>query len=240
MSNSNQNDIKISIIVPVFNEKETILKIIDKIFSSFSTSQISFNIIIVDDGSTDGTREILALSEIFKSQFIKVVLHDSNQGKGSAIHSALKHCKGDFTIIQDADLEYNPNDILKMYKYAFSNNLLALYGTRNFGNNKHGAFMFYWGGLIVTYVCNVLFKQNLTDEATCYKLINTDLLKSFNLKEKGFAFCPEVTAYLSKKDIKIKEIPINYLPRSTEEGKKINWRDGLYAIWTLIKIKIKV
>ena len=229
----------LTVIIPVYNEQKTITTLLEKLFSILKNSRLTYQVIIVDDGSTDDTKKILRKFQNEKKTSCpyELILHEKNQGKGAAIHSAIKKANGQYTIIQDADMEYNPSDIIGLYNHAKEKNLRVIYGSRNKGNNKRGTFIFYWGGRLVTFFTNLLFRQKLTDEATCYKLIDTKLLQSFPLKEKGFAFCPEVTACLAKEKIRIEEIPISYSPRSKEQGKKINWRDGLKAISTLFLIR---
>ncbi|MFA7244901.1 MAG: glycosyltransferase family 2 protein [Candidatus Magasanikbacteria bacterium] len=232
-------NIDISVIVPVYNEEKTLLLLLDKLFVSLEKSGLMYQVIAVDDGSSDKSINILLdyQKQINNLENFKVILHEKNQGKGGAIHTGLKESVGEYTIIQDADLEYDPDDIIRLYKYAKNENLPVVYGSRNKENNKRGTFFFYWGGKLVTYVANFLFGQKMTDEATCYKLIATKKLQSMPLCEKGFAFCPEVTSYLAKDGIKIPEIAISYNPRSKDEGKKINWRDGVVAIWTLLRLR---
>lgn len=223
---------KLSIIMPIYNERETLEKIVEKV----QTVPIKKEIIMVDDGSTDGTREIL--KEYENVQNIKVIYHTKNMGKGTAIRTAIKYITGDIVIIQDADLEYDPNDYLNLVKPIQNKDAKVIYGSRALNpENKHSYNRYLLGGKLVTFVANILYSQRLTDEPTCYKVFDTKLLKSIFLKCKRFEFCPEVTAKIAKKGIKIKEIPINYYPRNFKEGKKIKWYDGLEAIWTLIKYK---
>jgi len=225
---------RLSIIIPVYNEKNTILKILSKIDGVF-LGDIEKEIIVVDDGSDDGTREIL---NNLTGKY-KIIFHEKNQGKGMAIRTGLKYTSGDWIIIQDADLEYDPNDYIKLLNFAKENNAQAVYGSRT-SNLKRGVMsglIYALGGLFVTFLTNILYKTNLTDEATCYKLFKTDLIKNIPLNCERFEFCPEITAKVAKRGIKIFEIPINYYPRHKKEGKKINWKDGLEAIWTLIKYK---
>lgn len=222
---------KLSVIMPVYNEKKTILEIIEKV------QQVAINkeIIIVDDCSTDGTREIL---KTVKADNIKLILHEANAGKGRAIRTGLAHVSGEITIIQDGDLEYDPNDYIKLIKPIQEKRHRVIYGSRFLlKENKHSHIQYLIGGQLVTFITNILFGQKLTDEPTCYKVFESQLLKSINLKCERFEFCPEVTAKVAKKGIKIKEIPINYYPRKMHEGKKIRWYDGAEAIWTLLKYR---
>jgi glycosyltransferase involved in cell wall biosynthesis len=227
---------KLSIIIPVFNEKKTILEILKKI-EKVNLANLNFEkeIIIVDDGSTDGTREIL---ENLKEKY-KIVFHDKNQGKGMAIRTALERVSGDFVIIQDADLEYDPQNYLKLLKFALENKAEVVYGSRRLNpqNKQYSDPFFFLGGIVLSWLANFLYNIKITDEPTCYKLFKTETLKSIPLKCQRFEFCPEVTAKIAKRKIKIYEVPISYYPRHKKEGKKINWRDGFQAIWTLIKYR---
>ncbi|MCM8785901.1 MAG: glycosyltransferase family 2 protein [Candidatus Omnitrophica bacterium] len=221
---------RLSVIIPVYNEKLTILKVIEKV----KNVPILKEIIIVDDGSTDGTTEIL---KNIKDERIKVIFKEKNQGKGSAIREGLKIAKGDIIVIQDADLEYNPNDWLKMIELMEKQNVEVVYGSRLLGKNKKSSFLFYLGGRALSLIANILYNARITDEPTCYKMFKKDVINSIDLKCKGFEFCPEVTAKIKKKGYKIYEVPISYNPRSIKEGKKIRLKDFFIAVWTLIKYR---
>ena len=225
----------LSIIILIFNEKKTILEILKKI-ETVNLSDLGFEkeIIIVDDGSTDGTREILdGLSNKYK-----IIYHSKNQGKGAAIRTGLGKVSGDYIIIQDADLEYDPEDYKKLLDCALKNNAKVVYGSRRLNpKNRYSNFSFYLGGIFLTWIVNILYGIKITDESTCYKLFKTETLKGIKLNCKRFEFCPEVTAKLAKRGIKIYEVPISYYSRTKVEGKKIKWRDGFQAIWVLIKYK---
>lgn len=226
---------KLSIIVPVFNEEKTVGEIIKKI--SLASLSIEKEIIIVNDGSIDNTEKIIKKLE---SQYKFILLkHDKNQGKGAAIISGLARATGEFVIMQDADLEYNPEDYQKLLDPLIAGKTQVVYGSRNLKKNKRANTTFYLGGKLVTFVANLLYGLNITDEPTCYKVFKRDILNSLHLRSRGFEFCPEVTAKISKRGIKIIEIPISYNPRSKLDGKKIKWEDGLKAVWTLIKYKFK-
>tara|TARA_B100000795_G_C22728514_1_gene410429 strand:+ start:162 stop:866 length:705 start_codon:yes stop_codon:yes gene_type:complete len=229
---------ELSIIIPVFNEKNTILSIIDKI----NKLNINKQIIVVDDFSTDGTKEILKNNN---NKMGLLLFHNKNLGKGAAIQSAQKYIKGHYTIIQDADLEYDPNDYYPLLDFIKKNNLKVLYGSRvlpqesinkkrvqNFSNSFR-----IFGNYLLTLINNIINKQKLTDAHTCYKLFDSKLFKSIKLEELGFAFCPEITTKLSKMNIKIKEIPINYTGRSYKEGKKISTIDGIKALFAILKYR---
>lgn len=221
---------KLSIIIPVYNEKSTIRAVIDAVTSI----PVEKEIIVVDDGSTDGTKD--ALEEIKKKrEDVKVIFLAENMGKGFAIRMAIPEITGDFAVIQDADLEYNPMDLIKMMRVLEERNADVVYGSRVLGKNPKSSFSFYLGGRFLSFLTNILYRTSITDEPTCYKMFKSDLLKSLDLECVGFEFCPEVTAKIAKRGIKILEVPIRYNPRTRKEGKKIRWKDGLIAIWTLIK-----
>ena len=228
---------KLTVIIPVYNEINSIDILLKKVLET----NIKKQIIIVDDFSTDGTRE--KILENFKDKIDHIILHDYNQGKGAAIKSAQKLVNGEYTIIQDADLEYDPNQYEFFLKEIENNNYKAIYGSRvlkkdkflNVQNFSHKIRI--WGNIFLTFISNKINNQNLTDAHTCYKLLDSKLFKSLILKEKGFSFCPEVTTKLSKLGIKIYEIPINYEGRTYKEGKKIKAIDGLKAIYALIRYR---
>lgn len=225
----------LSIIIPVYNEKKTIFEILKKI-DEVDLEPLAFKkeIIIVDDASTDGTKEALNLLE----GKCRIVYHQKNQGKGAAIKSGLKYVRGDYVIIQDADLEYDPRDYRKLLDCALKNDAQVVYGSRRLNSeNRYSHYSFYLGGIFLNWAANIIYGLKITDESTGYKLFKADFLKSIPLKSQRFEFCPEVTAKIAKRRVKIYEVPINYFPRHTSEGKKIKWRDGLTAIWTLIKYK---
>jgi len=225
----------LSVLIPIYNEKNTILEILKRI-DSVDLGDISFKkeIILVDDGSTDGTRDILKGLE----NEYKIIYHSKNQGKGAAIKTGLNHVLGDYVIIQDADLEYDPKDYRKLLETALKNNAEVVYGSRRLKpQNKYSHISFYLGGLLLTWLTKILYGIEITDESTCYKLFKTETIKTIPLKCERFEFCPEITAKIAKRKIKIYEVPINYYPRHKKEGKKIKWRDGIEAVWVLIKNK---
>jgi glycosyltransferase involved in cell wall biosynthesis len=221
---------KLSVIIPVYNEKETILKILDKV----QKVPIEKEIIIIDDGSNDGTTEIL---KGIKEENIKIIFKDKNDGKGSAIREGLKYVTGEIIVIQDADLEYEPMDWIKMVELIEKKDVDVVYGSRVLGKGKKSSFFFYLGGRILSIISNILYNAQITDEPTCYKMFKKNVIESINLKCKRFEFCPEFTAKVRKKGYKIYEVPISYNPRTIKEGKKIKLKDGIIAIWTLIKYR---
>jgi len=219
---------KLAVIIPVYNEVRTIAEIIKRV----KAVPIDKEIIVVDDGSNDGTGEIIK-----QTAGLKFVQHKVNTGKGSAIRTGLELATAEVVIIQDADLEYDPKDYLKLIKPIEDCLCQVVYGSRNLSGNKSSKKIYKWGGFFLSYLSNFLYNIKITDEPTCYKMMKTDLLKSLELKAERFEFCPEVTAKLGKRKYKIIEVPISYNPRRHSAGKKIRPKDGLVAIWTLIKYK---
>ena len=228
---------QLTVIIPVFNEINSIEQLLIKVLNN----KIDKQIIVVDDHSSDGTRELLINK--FKNTVDKIIFHQKNLGKGAAIKSAQKHILGKYTIIQDADLEYDPADYLSLVNEAEKNQFQAVYGSRVLNKNMHTNIKNFshqiriWGNIFLTFLSNKINNQKLTDAHTCYKLFDSTLFKSINLKENDFSFCPEITTKLSNKNIIIKEVPINYKGRTYDEGKKIKSSDGLKAIFVLFKYK---
>ena len=231
---------KLSIIIPVFNEVNTIEKIINKIHSQ---SIKNFEIIVVDDCSTDGTREILKSK--LRDKIKKIIYHKKNNGKGSAIITAKNYIKGDIVIIQDADLEYDPQDYKKLIFPILKKKTRVVYGTRVKKNKRYNSKNFIslsriFFNHILTIFSNIVNKQNLTDAHTCYKTFESKLFKKIKLEEEDFAFCPEVTSKISKLNEKILEVPINYKGRSKAQGKKIGLIDGFRAIYVIVKYRFQI
>lgn len=224
---------KLSIIIPVFNEKKTLLEILKRI-EKVKIPKVTKEIVLVDDFSTDGTREIL---KSLKDRY-GVYFHKKNLGKGAAIRTALKHTKGDIVIIQDADLEYNPQDYLKLVKPILAGKASVVYGSRALmKSNPASSLLFRWGGWVVCQTTNLLYGSNLTDVNCCYKVFKREVINQIKLEGNRFEFCEEVTAKVLKKKYKIEEVAVKYFPRSLADGKKIRWRDGFSAIKTLIKYR---
>tara|TARA_B100000989_G_scaffold232448_1_gene179217 strand:- start:926 stop:1627 length:702 start_codon:yes stop_codon:yes gene_type:complete len=228
---------KLTIIIPVYNEIKTVVTLINKVL----LSDVKKQVIVVDDFSTDGTRELILKN--FKNKVDKIILHEKNYGKGAAIISAKKFIYGDYVIIQDADLEYDPDQYYLFINEVKNRNIDALYGSRVLKKDKFNNVQNFshkiriWGNIFLTFVSNIINRQQLTDAHTCYKMIRSEIFKSINLTEKGFSFCPELNTKLSNLGIKIYEIPINYNGRTYQDGKKITAFDGLRAIITIIKFK---
>jgi glycosyltransferase involved in cell wall biosynthesis len=223
----------LSVIVPVYNEEQTLARLLDRLLALTLPVQI----IAVDDGSTDSSPAIL---EDYRDRHNIVYLrHTENHGKGAAIVTGLRAAEGVYTVIQDADLEYDPNDIVAMYNTARRHNADAVFGSRIMNPSSGISYRrFYWGGKFLTFLANLLYGVNISDESTCYKLVRTELMKSLNLQCRRFEFCPELVAKLGKRKVRIFEIPIKYSPRKLQEGKKIRWHDGLHAIWTLVRHRL--
>ena len=197
---------------------------------------IPLELVIVDDASTDGTRDIL--KEYEGKPNIQVYYHEKNKGKAGAIKTGIPHTTGDIISIQDGDLETNPNDFVHLTEPIKKGEAQVVYGSRYYGGDEKSLYSAYkFGARFLSVVVNVLYNQNITDEATCYKVFRADILKQIPLVYDRFEFCPEVTAKVSKMGYKIKELPMNYYPRSFEEGKKMNWRDGVKALWVLVKYR---
>ena len=237
----NKETFKLSIIIPCYNEKSTINFILKKINESLKTYQIlNYEIIIVDDCSNDGTKELL--SNLIHDDKTNIYFHEKNLGKGAAIQTALKYISGDIIIIQDADLEYDPYDYNKLLTPFFETNADVVYGSRFLGGGKYIRIHFFWHYLankILTFICNLFINLNLTDMETGYKVFRSSVLKNISLKEKTFAFEPEITIKLSKKKCKFYEVPITYNGRSYEDGKKIGLKDAFIALKAIFLYSFK-
>jgi len=217
--------------MPVFNEKETLQQILEKV----KNVNIEKEIIIVDDYSTDGTREIL---EKVNDNDVKVIYHSENKGKGAAIRTAQEHhISGDVVIIQDADLEYQPEDYPKLIKPIEDGFADVVYGSRFLGSHRVFMFWHYFGNRFLTMLTNILYDTMLTDMETCYKVFRAEVFKKLNIKSNRFDFEAEITAKVFKQKLRVVEVPITHYGRGYQEGKKITWKDGFVAIWTLIKYR---
>ena len=226
---------KISVVMPVFNEKNTMLEVIDRV----KKVSIDKEIIIVDDCSSDGTQEILRkVSNDYKD--IKVLFHEKNQGKGAALRTGFKHVQGDIVIIQDADLEYDPEEYHEIIVPIIDGRADVVYGSRFLGG-PHRVFFFwhYVGNKILANLSNMFTNINLTDMETCYKVFKSPLLPKFTIRSNRFGIEPEITAKFAKLKCKIYEVPISYSGRDYSEGKKINWKDGVAAIFWIIYYNLK-
>ncbi len=224
----------VSLLIPVYNEEASLLFLLNKIKGALL--EIDYELVIVDDGSTDGSAEKIETFIVLNPHLRIQLIRQENQGKGGAIRTAIRNALGNILVVQDADLEYEPSDILSLLK-PFEKGEVVVYGSRNMNpeNREYSSFFFYWGGILVTKVTNFLFSSQLTDEATGYKLFDARLFNDLSFKENDFAWEPEVTAKILKRKINIVELPVQYHPRSKLEGKKISWRDGVKAIFVLFK-----
>jgi len=223
---------KISIIIPIYNEKETLLKILKKVEGA-DTLGLEKEIILVDDGSTDGTLDILKTLE----NGYQIIYHEKNLGKGAAIKNGFRAATGDFILIQDADLEYNPQNYPQLLRPILENKADVVFGSRNLQKNPTDNFSFYLGRRITNLFLNILCGSKLTDYWTCYKVFKAPIVKSLELECNRFDVEVEMTVKIIKRGYKIVEVPIDYLPRSISAGKKIKPQDGLIAIWKTIKYK---
>jgi glycosyltransferase involved in cell wall biosynthesis len=219
----------LSLVMPVYNEKNTIEEIIEKVLKL----EILKELIIVDDGSTDGTRDILKNMNL--SNKVKKVFHERNMGKGGALGTGFKEVTGDIVAIQDADLEYDPSELEELTTPIRKGVADVVYGSRLSGGKPQRVYMFWHklGNSLITLTANILFNSTLTDIETCYKAFKREIIKDITIRSKGFSVEPELTAKVLKKNCRIYEIPISYYGRSYNEGKKITWKDGFSAIFTL-------
>jgi dolichol-phosphate mannosyltransferase len=219
----------VSVIVPVYNEAAHL----DELLRAIQASPVKKEIIIVDDGSTDGTRE--KLQALPPTDDVTILFHEKNYGKGAAIRTALAHARGEYVLIQDSDLEYDPQDYPKLLRPLEEGKANVVYGVRP--DRPERGLRFFLGAKLLTHLTNVLYWAGIHDEATCYKVVRRSLLAQLQLRCRRFEFCPEVTAKLCRMGEKIAEVPISYNPRSAVEGKKIRHSDGWLAIWTLIRYR---
>jgi glycosyltransferase involved in cell wall biosynthesis len=221
----------LSVVMPVFNERETIEEIIRRVVAV----PIRIELIVVDDASRDGTREILQLLQ--RELGFTLVLQPQNRGKGSALRAGFERVTGDLVVIQDADLEYSPEEYPQLIELICQGRADVVYGSRFLGRHRVFLFTHYLGNWLLTGITNVLYNTILTDMETCFKVMRTEVLRSMTLKSNGFGIEPELTAKIFKRRYRVYEVPITYDGRGYDEGKKITWRDGVVALWTLLKYR---
>jgi dolichol-phosphate mannosyltransferase len=241
----------LSVVIPAYNERAHIEELVRRV----EDVPVEKELVIVDDASTDGTSEILREKILPRTKNVRLFRHEKNRGKGAAIRTGLSQVRGDIVLIQDADLEYDPQDYLQILRKFRNPDVQVVYGTRFWNVNKY-LFVWHWfcnrflgahyeirylhhflGIQSLNFLANTLYSANISDEATCYKAFRKQVLEKIHLKCEGFEFCPEVTAKVRKKGYRIDEVPITYHPRSHKQGKKLNWRHGFEAIFTLIKYR---
>jgi glycosyltransferase involved in cell wall biosynthesis len=221
----------LSVVMPVYNERATIEEIIGRVLAV----PLRIELIVVDDGSTDGTREILA--RLVDTHRFKLVLQPKNAGKGAALKRGFQEVTGDLVVIQDADLEYSPEEFPDLISLICEGRADVVYGSRFIGRHRVFLFTHYVGNWFLSLLTNLLYNTMLTDMETCYKAMRTEVLRSFVIHSNGFGIEPEMTAKIFKRGYRVYEVPITYDGRGYEEGKKITWRDGVVALWVLLKYR---
>jgi glycosyltransferase involved in cell wall biosynthesis len=226
--------VKLSILMPVYNEEARLAEALKQALDV--TYPCDVELVVVDDGSKDGTPEILGRAD---DPRLRVILHERNQGKGAAIKTAATQATGEYMVILDADLEYDPQDIPRLLAPVLEGRATVVYGNRTFGGHSSFSFWYVMGNKAVTTAANVLFNCYIGDLETCFKLMPTDLYRSLQIKSKGFGMEAEATGKLLRNGYRPYELPISYQARSREEGKKITWKDGVEALWILFRERVR-
>jgi glycosyltransferase involved in cell wall biosynthesis len=227
---------KLSVVVPVYNESATIAEIVRRMKAVELPDGIEREIIVVDDGSSDGTADVL---DGLRDDTVQVISRATNRGKGAAVRLGFEHAGGDYVLIQDADLEYDPDDWPRLLQPVLRGRARVVYGSRFTGERRNMLFFHWVGNRFLSFVTNVLYNTTLSDMETCYKLIDRRLIEGLALRADRFDIEPEITAKLLRRRIRIYEVPISYAGREYDEGKKITWRDGFAALWTLVRCRFR-
>jgi len=225
--------LKLSVVIPTYNEEKTLAKVVAEV-RRVPLGDVQREIVIVNDGSVDGTSRVI---ETLRGPDLVAINLPANAGKGAAVRRGIQEATGDYILVQDADLEYDPADYPALLAPLKSGSADAVYGSRILGQNSGSYRAFYWGGRLLTLVFNLLYGRRLTDLTTCYKVFRREDAIASGLECDGFEFCEEITARLMRSGRRVVEVPIRYRPRSFEEGKKIRWVDGVKAIWTLVRLR---
>ena len=229
---------KLSVVMPVYNERATLRTVVERVLS---VADIPLELICIDDGSRDGSREILGKLQDEHPQQVRVLLQPQNMGKGAALRLGIQKATGEFVIIQDADLEYDPHDYPRLLDPLIQGKADVVYGSRFLGSGPHRV-LYFWhsmGNWLLTLLSNSLTNINLSDMETCYKVFRREVIQSIPIEEDRFGFEPEITVKVAKRHLRIYEVGISYWGRTYEEGKKIGWKDGLRALWCLVKYSLK-
>jgi glycosyltransferase involved in cell wall biosynthesis len=224
---------KLSVLMPVYNEQATLSEALKRLLDVHFPCELE--VVLVDDGSKDGTADIL---NSFSDPRLRVIRHPVNKGKGAAVRTAIEQASGDYAVMYDADLEYAPEDLPRLVAPVLQGEATIVYGTRSFGSHTAYSFWYVMGNKVVTHAANILFNSWISDLETCYKLMPLALLREMDVKASGFGMEPEITAKLLARGLRPYEVPITYRARSRLEGKKLTWRDGVAALWILLRLRV--